>query len=73
MRGLVHSRQKIIQQRYCISVYKIVIKVNGCGQTDLRSECLRKLHFLYENKRQNKMKKCLFSKITTITTMFPEF
>ena len=46
MRGLVHNRQKITQQRYHISLYKIVIKVNGCGQTDLRSKCLRKLHLL---------------------------
>ena len=73
MRGLVHTRQKINPQRYYISVYKIVTKINGCGRTDLRSKCFRKLHLLYQNKRQNNMNKCLFSKITTISSMFREF
>ena len=46
MRGLVHTRQKINPQRYYISVYKIVTKINGCGRTDLRSKCFNKLHLL---------------------------
>ena len=63
---------KIVQQRFYISLYKILIKVNGCGQTDLKSECLGNCTF-YQNKRQNNMKKCLFSNIAAITNMFRQF